>query len=76
LRESKKLYLWLPEAGPGNLLLINHIPIIAVSGKDFANIYRRIQRESPVLNIFILTMANDLGDTILDNSTHDTRLLK
>ena len=58
------------------LILLNDVALVGVSGEVVTNIYLHLQRESPLKDTILLTMANDRIGYIADDAAYDTPLFE
>ena len=54
-----------------SLLMLNEVAIAGVSGEVVTNIYRRIERESPLANTILTTIVNDRVGYLADDAAYD-----
>ncbi len=54
------------------LLLLDQVALTWVSGEVVTRIYRHLQRESPLSNTILITIANDRVGYIVDDAGYDT----
>src|SRR5580698_807660 len=54
-----------------SLIMLNQVAIGGVSGEVVTNIYRHLQRETPLANTIIATIVNDRVGYLADDAAYD-----
>lgn len=54
-----------------NLIQINHIAIVGVSGEIFTKIYWHLRKDSPLSDVILVTMSNNRIGYIADDAEYD-----